>query len=113
MPANLNPKLHLLNPEKPNATLVLTDGTTRIIQPKNKHDFKLEELYTLLNCETIEVVYSCALAEPQSNHDHILIIDEEGKLKHRPKNELATKWYSQESDFIVGDAILCHTSMLE
>ncbi len=110
------PKLRLLNPERPNATLILTDGTTKTIQPENKHDFKLKELKALLNCDMIEVTESYAVLQPyQSNHDHILIIDEEGKLKNKPRNELATEWYNDQGigDFIVGDAILCHTLMLE
>jgi hypothetical protein len=40
--------------------------------------------------------------------DHVMIIDEEGKLKHKPLNEEATKVYGRwPADFIVGHARVC------
>ena len=41
-------------------------------------------------------------------NDGILIIDEEGKLKDKPVNEVASKMYADkygDADIIVGDAI--------
>tara|TARA_R100000900_G_scaffold51941_1_gene41535 strand:- start:13 stop:270 length:258 start_codon:yes stop_codon:yes gene_type:complete len=41
-------------------------------------------------------------------NDGILIIDEEGKLKDKPVNEIASKMYADkygDADIIVGDAI--------
>jgi hypothetical protein len=41
-------------------------------------------------------------------NDGILIIDEEGKLKNKPVNEVASKMYADkygDEDIIVGDAI--------
>jgi hypothetical protein len=41
-------------------------------------------------------------------NDGILIIDEEGKLKDKPVNEVASKMYADkygDEDIIVGDAI--------
>ena len=41
-------------------------------------------------------------------NDGILIIDEEGKLKNKPVNEVASKMYADkygDADVIVGDAI--------
>ena len=41
-------------------------------------------------------------------NDGVLIIDEEGKLKNKPVNEVASKMYADkygDEDIIVGDAI--------
>ena len=41
-------------------------------------------------------------------NDGILIIDEEGKMKNKPVNEIASKMYADkygDADVIVGDAI--------
>ena len=41
-------------------------------------------------------------------NDGVLIIDEEGKLKNKPVNEVASKMYADkygDADIIVGDAI--------
>ena len=41
-------------------------------------------------------------------NDGILIIDEEGKMKNKPVNEVASKMYADkygDADIIVGDAI--------
>ena len=38
----------------------------------------------------------------------IMVIDEDGKLKQKPKNKEATKLYIYgEHDHIVGDALIC------
>ena len=108
---------------------------TREVFPKDKEDgFSLQELYTLLSCDTIEVVYL------PSEEGQIMIVDEEGKLAQKPRNERATKlaqfvspkemveWLlamknagvpvirvtdepltdlTEEVDYIVGDALVC------
>ena len=46
--------------------------------------------------------------------DGILIIDEEGKLKDKPVNEIASKMYADkygDEDIIVGDAIYIPNSV--
>lgn len=48
--------------------------------------------------------------------DLVMVVDEEGKLKNKPINELATRIFSNNSpyfDTIVGDAIICHISLLD
>jgi hypothetical protein len=102
-------------PVKPvSATLYLTDGRSVPCEPDERHglkpnDFTLEDLYTLLECSTIQVIY---LYE-----DEIMIIDEEGKLVHKPINVEATKIFQRQTgnyaDFIVGNAIVCPRRMLK
>lgn len=82
------------------------------VQPANGRCFEVEELYALLNCETVQVV--------EITEELILIIDENGKLSQPAYlNLLATYlWYHHQPeargvDSIVGRAILCHTSQLE
>jgi hypothetical protein len=93
------------------AALLKTNGEEETITPENGTDFKIEELYTLLSCKMIEVVYSQCSATRRRGM--ILIIDEEGKLCGKPINDQATEIYSAPFDYVVGDAIFCHTDMLK
>lgn len=77
------------------------------VSPKNGRNFRLAELYTLLNCQTVEVI--------RLTPELILIIDEEGKFRNPCYlNLLATYlWYQHQpaargQDSIVGRALLCH-----
>ncbi len=77
------------------------------VSPKNGRSFKLAELYTMLDCQRVDVV--------PLTKDLILIIDDEGKFRHPAYlNLLATYlWYQHQPeargvDSIVGRAILCH-----
>ena len=79
------------------------------ISPANDRSFKLAELYTMLDCQTVEVV--------RLTDELILIIDEEGKFRQPAYlNLLATYlWHQYQPaarglDVIVGRAILCHDS---
>ena len=77
------------------------------ITPRNGRSFKLPELYELLACQRVEVVWLTT--------ELILITDEEGKFRHPAYlNLVATYlWYqhvpeARGVDSIVGRAILCH-----
>lgn len=79
------------------------------VTPINGENFRLKELYELLDCHTVEVV--------PLTQDLILIVDEEGKFRNPAYlNLLATyAWHkhvpqARGVDSIVGKAILCHTS---
>lgn len=56
------------------------------IEPKNGKRFTLEELYELLDCDTVERVFI-------DGTEVIMIVDENGKLKQRPVNKTATMIY--------------------
>ena len=86
----------------------------QVVDPANpKKGFSLKELYALLGCDTIEVVYV-------GETDLILIIDENGKCTgdnaiNRYATELWWKYepHARNQDYIVGKAVLCHTSLLK
>ena len=89
------------------ALLIKETGESQFIAPKNGTDFTLEELYALIGCDLIEVVY------PLVDNGNIFIIDEEGKLTGKDINYAATIMWGYPGDALVGDVIFCHTSMLK
>lgn len=82
------------------------------VQPANGRCFELDELYRLLDCDTVEVV---ALTE-----ELILIADENSKQRQPAYlNLLATYLWNHHQpasrgvDCIVGRALFCHSSQFE
>ena len=83
------------------ATLYRTDGTTEVLPPPNGVHWNLTELQTLVG-GYIEVVRTTDL--------RFMILDEEGKLKHKELNIAATRLYQHgRKDPIVGDAVVIDT----
>jgi hypothetical protein len=81
-------------------TLLRTDGTTSAVRPTNGKDYGLEELYTLLGCEIVEVIRTAIPGV-------VLICDEEGLYKNPPLlNAQASILAGQQ---IVGNALACDT----
>lgn len=83
------------------------------ITPKNGKNFGLQELYDLLDCDLVQVVY---LGDDAPNN--IMIVDEESKLKEGAQlNLLGSVYFNHQfgmlADQIVGKAIMCHTSMFK
>jgi len=90
------------------ATLFRTDLTSEEITPKNGSDFSLEELYELLDCDSVEVV-------PLTKFNSI-IVDEEGKLKDKECNIYASKIYQKflnTTDVLVGDCLMINNEELK
>lgn len=79
------------------ATIITPEGKVKDLQ-----DTSLESLQAAVG-GYIEI-----LQLPDGKY---LVIDEEGKIKDKPRNETATKLYRAgripTNDFIVGDAVLC------
>lgn len=71
----------------------------RPIKPMNGHHYTLTELQSYVggNIETLRI-----------GNGKLLVIDEEGKLKGRLPNRIATGWILREGyqDFIAGTALL-------
>jgi hypothetical protein len=86
------------------ARLVDVDGKDTIIEPKNGTDFSLSELYKLIECELVEVV--------TLQSGKYMIMDEEGKLKGKAINKLASSMYKPYED-IVGKVVICERSMFK
>ena len=89
------------------ALLIKTTGESSFVTPQNGKDFTLEELYQLLGCDMVEVVY------PVYDSDCIFIIDEEGKLTGKDINYAATIMWGAQRDVLVGDVIYCPSEMLK
>lgn len=90
------------------ALLIKDNGTEMFVAPRNGTDFQLEELYEMLECQSIEVVFRTLLPGT------IMVIDEEGKLKGRPVNAFATILYQYGyNDPIIGHALLCYKGELK
>lgn len=85
------------------AKLIRTNGTVEAVEPKNGTDFTLEELREFVG-GCIELLY------PPSQAGAVLVVNEEGRLRGLPLNEVASAAYGH--DFIVGDALLCHTNQI-
>lgn len=90
------------------ATLIKPDGTETEVQPKNSQDFQLQELYELIECSTVEMIY---LADGRT-----MWMDEESKLKSYldkadPRNAKATKLLRQAGgipwDEVWGNVLVC------
>ena len=95
------------------ATVYFPDGRTKQVEPANGRDFQLEEIKSALEfgpTDYIEIVWL-------HSTKHLLVIDEEGKLKDLQGNVAATAlWYGSEgiqNDFIVGPALYCKFSEIE
>ena len=97
------------------AKWIKVSGEIIPVNPKNGKDFQLDELKKFIGGGYIEII------RPLSKSGAIMVIDEEGKLKGFPRNELATKMWQQFAqqgsmrmdDDVVGDVLLCHVSQVE
>ena len=85
--------------------LITTTGGMKPVSPMNGEKYTSIELKHYVG-GNIECVVMGA---------KMLIIDEEGKLKGKPVNRIATGWYLQAGnhDYIVGDAMLIDRTHIE
>jgi hypothetical protein len=85
------------------AKLYKCDGTVKDVEPKNKKNgFGLQELYNLIGCRLVELVYL--------PNDEIIIVDEEGLINDSELNVKITQIARQKSGYqytLFGNAILC------
>lgn len=83
------------------AELIKTDGSRSPLVPKNGTDFELDELYSAIGCDMIEIV--------RTSGGRIMVVDEEGLLKELPENPTASFLHGR---LIVGDVVLCDEGMV-
>jgi Domain of unknown function (DUF3846) len=82
------------------ATFIKANGEETNVLPKNKTDFKLDELQNYVG-GFIEIV--------RTKGNKMMIINEEGKINELPVNYKATEMYQyDEFDFIAGDVLICN-----
>lgn len=86
--------------------VLYVDNREEFIEPKNGTDFSLEELQTIVGGH-IEIV--------QLGDERIMVVNEEGKLNRLPVNVKATFIVNGlgYKDTIVGNVLVCHTSMVK
>lgn len=89
------------------ATLIQPDGELKEVQPRNGHDFTLEELRGFIGGGFIEIIH------PAERPGCLLVIDEEGKLKGMRFNSAASLLYGNDGDVVVGPALLCREEEVE
>lgn len=89
--------------------VIHSDGARTAVKPKDFKKFTLEELQALVGgyIETVNLT-----------SDRVLVINENGKFENLPINEQATALAHAcnaifPSDYIVGDAVLIYSSMLD
>jgi hypothetical protein len=80
------------------AKLIKADGTESTVEPRRKKKFTLEELQKFVGG------YIEALVIPRTPDGDLMIVNEEGKLKHLPVNVAASGLYLRDS--IVGDVVI-------
>ena len=86
------------------AFIITSDSRSNAVLPENGTDFSLGELNKIVGGH-IEVVWI--------DDDHIMVLNEEGKLNGLPFNMAATLLYNNPNDYIVGDVLFCHKSMVK
>lgn len=95
---------------RPVALLYKTDFTVEEIQPGNGRHFKLEEMQKYVG-GLIEIIP----LDGEGLEDKLLVVNEEGKLINLPFNYFATaEWekYYGHTDYVSGDAIICHPKFI-
>ena len=98
------------NNNQPRALLYKTDFSVEEIQPANGRHFELEEMQAYVG-GFIEIIP----LDDESLEDKLLVVHEEGKLIGLPVNFLATlEWmrYYRDTDYVSGDAIICHPKFI-
>jgi hypothetical protein len=87
------------------ATLIKSNGEETNVLPKNKTDFKLDELQNYVG-GFIEIV--------KTKDGRTMVINEEGKINELPINQKATDLYLHGNfDFIVGDVVVCNSNEID
>lgn len=82
------------------AQWIKANGEKITIEPKNGTDFKLDELQAFVG-GFIEIV---------NMYGHIMVVDEEGLLKHKPYNLVASVMSGRP---LVGDVVFCTPEMVK
>jgi len=89
------------------AQWIKTDGTITEVEPANGKDFSLIEVKRFIGGGYVEVI---------GVRDGLMLLDEDGKRKQLPVNELATAValpVLQRGDFIVGDVLVCKRGQIK
>lgn len=81
------------------------DGSCSVTACDVPFSLSLEEIYGFINCDTISIV-SAVNYNSIHGTDYSIVIDDNGKIEHKPINLNATQMYAPLYDFIVGDVLI-------
>ncbi len=84
-------------------TLYHPDGRVEEVSPGNGHTYQLKELHRLLDCTTIDII--------PTRNGNIMVIDDDGKLDGKPRNEAATRLIDFNSPAEIAKAMLLAKEM--
>jgi len=79
-------------------TLYYPDGRIEEVSPENGETYQLEELHRLLDCAMIDVI--------PTRNGTMMVIDDEGKLNGKLRNEAATQLINFKSPAEIAKEIL-------
>lgn len=71
----------------------------------DKHHLSLEDMWRNTESDCVQMVSTFG-----TKKKYTLVLDEEGKLKGRWRNRIATKLFNNYGDFIVGTVVVVKTS---
>ena len=86
------------------AQIVKQNGITSEVKPKNGKDFKMEELHAIVGG-----YFECVYLPGKM----LMVLDEEGKIKGKDVNQIATEMAHLNNDYIVGDVLICKQSEIK
>ena len=88
------------------SVIVTPSGSMKEVKPMNGEKFTLFELQQHVG-GYIEIIYL--------TNDKLLVVDEEGKLKGKPLNRIATGWLNADGiiDYVAGTAILMDSKLMQ
>lgn len=90
------------------AKIIKANGDVVTTKPKNGKDFQLQELQEIIG-GYIEIINLDAT-------NRLMVMDEEGKLKSKPYNDMATTIMRNETlllDVVVGDVLVCSKNQIK
>lgn len=92
-------------PNVPSDVVMRANGTVASLSPRNGKSYQLDELYSALNCELVEIAPLHPMIEKLPNYKgRFLICDEEGAL--RPDALLNERASAITGQHIFGDVAL-------
>lgn len=100
-----------LQSDSSRGTIIYPDGKIFYVKPQDGKKFSLAELYKLLDCQLVQVLYL------DGKSKKILILDEEGKFRMDAKfnaraSRIAYRFHKiREEDRIVGTVMLCDENL--
>ncbi len=107
---DFNPRIKKDQPEEESAMIVYSTGIVEKVSPKNGTDFHYTELNEIVGGH-FEIVYL-----RDGDKTYLMILNDEGKLKDLPINNIATSMYidvTGRMDTIHGDVLICRMDQVQ